>query len=363
MATKRISELPAAGALTGEELIEVSQLSDTILISAATISAAATDNSFNDSADGFITAGFSVGDRVNVTGFTGDEANNLLVGAITALTAGKMTIGGTDGDGIVDDAAGETVVISKWVSRRATAQDVADLGGPGGGGDVPTGGTTGQVLAKASDTDGDTAWVDQASGGGGNWWFNPPAAADFTLTSGDGTNPILTDDTDAGLLFDFGAFTAGDDNRFAYELLSSPTLDWEVTVAFRALLLDTAIGFGIGIMDSASGKVITCLVRDTGWRFYNWNSLTSFGSLASANFAPGGMSSRGLYWLRAKRVSGNIYFQASVDGKQWFQVGTTTTAAFLGTSPNRLGLIGNYATTSYRGYAAVEYYSLTGPAV
>ena len=40
--------------------------------------------------------------------------------------------------------------------------------GPAGQG-VPTGGTTGQVLAKASSTDYDTEWVDQSGGGGGTW--------------------------------------------------------------------------------------------------------------------------------------------------------------------------------------------------
>lgn len=121
-----ITGLAAAGALTGDELLEVSQLSTTVTISAATISAQASDNSFNDSGSGFVATGFAVGDRVKVAGFTGDVANNLLVGVITALTAGKMTIGGTDGDVIVDDAAGETVTISKWESRRL---GVAGLGG------------------------------------------------------------------------------------------------------------------------------------------------------------------------------------------------------------------------------------------
>jgi len=127
MATTRITGMPAAATLDGSELVEVSQLSDTVTISAATISAAAADNSYNDSGAGFVAAGFAVGDRVNVAGFTGNVANNILVGAVTALTTGKMTIGGTDGDVIVDDAAGETVVISKWVSRRATLTDVAAL--------------------------------------------------------------------------------------------------------------------------------------------------------------------------------------------------------------------------------------------
>lgn len=79
---------------------------------ATTISAAAADNSYNDSGSGFVTAGFEVGDVVTVSGFTGDVANNITSGVITAVAAGKITIGGTDGDVIADDAAGESVTIS-----------------------------------------------------------------------------------------------------------------------------------------------------------------------------------------------------------------------------------------------------------
>jgi hypothetical protein len=124
-----ISKLSDAGALTGEEVAIISQLSTSIKITATTISALASDNSFNDSANGFVAAGFAVDDYVHVSGFTGSGANNIFSAKITALTAGKMTIGGTDGNVIVDDAAGESVTISKWVSRR---KDVADFGGGGG---------------------------------------------------------------------------------------------------------------------------------------------------------------------------------------------------------------------------------------
>lgn len=127
MAAKTISELAAADPLAGTELIEVSQLSATVTITATTLSAAASDNSYNDSGGGFVAAGFAVGDRVKVAGFTGDVANNILSGVITALTTGKMTIGGADGDVIVDDAAGESVTITKWVSVRATSDDLAQL--------------------------------------------------------------------------------------------------------------------------------------------------------------------------------------------------------------------------------------------
>lgn len=86
-------------------------------VTATTISATAADNSFNDSGLGFVAAGFLVGDEVVVSGFTGDVANNLASGVVTVLTAGKMTIGGADGDVIVDDAAGESVTIATVEGR------------------------------------------------------------------------------------------------------------------------------------------------------------------------------------------------------------------------------------------------------
>lgn len=76
-----------------------------------TIAAVAATNEFTDSGNGFLTAGFKVGDLVTVSGFTGDIANNIVDAEITTLTAGSMIIGGTDGDVIVDDAAGESVTI------------------------------------------------------------------------------------------------------------------------------------------------------------------------------------------------------------------------------------------------------------
>lgn len=135
MAGEYITDMEVADTpLDGSELLEVSQRSSTVAITAITISALAADNSYNDSANGFVAAGFAVGNRVNVVGFTGNVVNNIKVGTITALAVGKITIGGTDGDVIVDDAAGESVTISKWESRQTTAQEIADLAGGGGGG-------------------------------------------------------------------------------------------------------------------------------------------------------------------------------------------------------------------------------------
>lgn len=125
----KISQLTAAPSLLGSEIVEISKLSTSVTITATTLSAQASDNSYNDSGSGFVAAGFAVGDNVRVQGFTGNTANNIFSGTITALTASKMAIGGTDGDVIVDDAAGESVTITKWETRRTSLQEIVASGG------------------------------------------------------------------------------------------------------------------------------------------------------------------------------------------------------------------------------------------
>jgi hypothetical protein len=126
---QRISQLTALvdPSLIGpEHEIEVSfPNEDAAFVNGTTFSAQASDNSFNDSASGFVAGGFSVGDNVRVTGFT-SAGNNLRTGIITALTAAKMTIGGADGDSIVDEAAGDNVLIRKWVTARMSMQELQD---------------------------------------------------------------------------------------------------------------------------------------------------------------------------------------------------------------------------------------------
>lgn len=194
MATKRITDLATSGGLQGSELVEVSRLSNTVRVTGTTLSAQASDNSFNDSAAGFIAAGFAVGDRVNVAGFTGNAANNIFVGVVTALTADKMTIGGADGDVIVDDAAGESVTISKWVSRRTTARE---LGGVGTTTVLTVSGTTANLEAadvakyhRFTNTSAKTLTVrpqaDHTLPDNGEWHIRNVGASNLTITPGSG---------------------------------------------------------------------------------------------------------------------------------------------------------------------------------
>lgn len=178
-----IPELAAAGTLDGTELMEVSQASSTVTITATTISALASDQSYNDSGSGFVAAGFTVGDRVRVQGFATNAVNNLIWGIVTAVTAGKLTIGGTEGAVIVDEAAGDSVTIYKWTSKRAVTQSAGDLGG---------GGDTGEYRA------GITATVNNVTGDNTEYqiiWDNEIATA--TWASMNTTTGVLTLDAGA----------------------------------------------------------------------------------------------------------------------------------------------------------------------
>jgi hypothetical protein len=124
-----VSQFPSATA-TGTDLVPLTRLSSTVVYTGTTISAAASDNSLNDSADQFVAEGFEVGQRINIAGFTGDTDNNFHSAEILSVTVGKIVLGADTV--LVDDAAGESVTLAAWESRRSTAQDVADLAAPGG---------------------------------------------------------------------------------------------------------------------------------------------------------------------------------------------------------------------------------------
>lgn len=117
----------AGGPIAGEYsfgtydlLLEGALCSDFVVVdmSETTISAAAADNSLNDSGNGFIAAGIVAGMWIKISGFTGAPGNNGIAKVLT-VAAGKITIANAAAGGItlVNDAAGEEVTIAAKMLR------------------------------------------------------------------------------------------------------------------------------------------------------------------------------------------------------------------------------------------------------
>jgi hypothetical protein len=69
-------------------------------------------NSIDDSASGFVVAGFTAGMWIRVSGFTGDTSNNR-IWKVESVAAGSMVL---SGGSVVDDAEGESVTILQGAS-------------------------------------------------------------------------------------------------------------------------------------------------------------------------------------------------------------------------------------------------------
>lgn len=118
---------PGTYSVVGNIAGEMSMLSHDDLIEAAmqgtwaagpeveedTLSVAATDDSFNDTGNGFLAAGFSVGDIITTTGFTTPANNGTWL--IASVVAGKITVTNLDGtaaSALTDEAAGALAAVT-----------------------------------------------------------------------------------------------------------------------------------------------------------------------------------------------------------------------------------------------------------
>lgn len=221
-------------------------------------------------------------------------------------------------------------------------------------------GTSGHFL-KTNGSGADPAW---AAGGGGSWWFLPPAAADFTLI---GTvTPTLTDDTDVGLIVNFGAAATGDVYRGAVKTISSVTADWSVTIKVVPTTLESNYaGVGILLYDTVSARVIHFRTEFEGTAKQGESVVVNRGSY------PSGFNSNPLnvnyslgqsLFLRVRHInSGSTYkYDVSSDGKSWIEVFSESDTAWLTNRANRVGIGGFYNRSSGVLLASIPYWSQSG---
>jgi hypothetical protein len=197
-------------------------------------------------------------------------------------------------------------------------------------------------------------------GGGGVWDVSTPPAASFTLQSGDGTQLILTDDTDVGLTVNTGAPAAGQIGRIAVRALSDKTKAWRA----RAKILSNVpgignCGVGLYLKDSISGRLTSFdVIRETGiMGIFNWASLASFSS-SPASFS----ALRPIYWVEAESDGTNLTFRYSESGKIWVDLLTVGLSSFLTNKPDLIGFGSNTnRTTGARNQMTVNYLVVDGP--
>ncbi len=174
--------------------------------------------------------------------------------------------------------------------RGAAARGPAGVGSPGpqgaAGVGVPAGGSTNQVLAKASGTDYDTAWVPAAAGSGDV--VGPASATDNAIARFDGTTGKLVQNSvvalgDSGVLSGFTRLEATPNTspRYSFVGFTGTGLTYDSDTEQLNLFYESTPVFSYSVPDTEV-TVPTLLVTDLAGTGTRMVTASSTGALATA---------------------------------------------------------------------------------
>lgn len=222
-------------------------------------------------------------------------------------------------------------------------------------GSVPTGGTTGQLLAKASGTDFDTEWVDAPSGGAGSLIegtlniVTPPALGSWTELNGS----VAVQRGDAIVIP--GSNTANN-RRGIYKALPDKN-NFDIIAGVIPRFIDrtasaASVPFGFlfhvagddGHIGFFSDRALKLQFAASGTAAYSYSSSQSYGSLGT-NSALSYNNGRPIFIRITRSGGGNNTFYVGYDGYTWLNMGT---GSFLnnGGNPTHVGVFVEDAPTN-----------------
>lgn len=180
------------------------------------------------------------------------------------------------------------------------------------------------------------------SGGGGGsqpWWYKPPKAIDFPILGSVNANmPLLTDDTDIGLIGSWVGSSLTNDSSMGF-FKNLPSGDWEATTRFIFFSpADNYLYGGIAIRNTANNRAYTinqtmfgyypmyAILGQTGWTGQNVNNV-----LHSCVIQPHHIK------IKYNSASQKISVYMSPDGKKWILEGNFAISSYLLNAPDLIG--------------------------
>jgi hypothetical protein len=254
--------------------------------------------------------------------------------------------------------------INAWLDSITTTTGAILVRGPTGWGAL-TPGSAGTVLTSKGETAiPDYIAIPGGGGGGGSggaWWRDHvPAAGLFSLQNATGTDLVVTDDSDVGLLIDCGPPVSGDKIAMAYQTLSDPSLAWVLTARLQTVVTaENYATVGLIIRDSISGR---CMVFGTGpsydYRVFQMNGLSGYHGINYNQTAH-----QWAHWWQIENDGTNITYRVSAEGKLWIDLFSASKTDWLSNAPDQVGFGVEYNRTAHKVAMCVNYYDLSGTAV